>query len=448
MKKSVLFAAVGAALMLMTSCIKDDDLELLRHPIHVQGSVSPVFGVPLASGEMTLNDLLSNMSNTFSGYIDDTATIITFLYEDSLSGTTGSTSKYIPKRPLTEAKTGTWLTKDTVIEQAVPIDFFDQVQFLDELEVGHLWVDLQVGVRGTYQNDDASLNDKLRVAFKHVKLKYTDYRGTVRDFLPEDFLDSVGFEQLANWHYKSYDTVDMASTINNRPKQIVVSMTMSLSLNTSVINSTSIQDSTLLQIINKVKMMQLDYKARVKVRMPFQVSLKKIYYDYTLDIGDGMASINFDSILNSINEGLHADVTGAEFTLAVRNGIPLNLSMQAHFLNENDNYITSLFSGGDTIVEHAPLQVLEYDALGRPYIYKANGMTDVQNLTVKLRKSKLEQIKRAKKLKVGVSMTSPKINNKNVIVAVHRTDKMAMKAIMKVSPTVNADIAITENGVL
>ncbi len=457
MKKTVLFAAMCAALLATVSCVKDDDLEMLKHPIHVRTEIDPQFGVPLASGQMNLNDVLSKMSTTFEGNIDDTADVITFVYEDSISGSSSATGskKALRHRPARK-DADVWLWKDTVISQTVPINFFSQLEMLDHIRIGHLWVDLSVGVKGTYQAGyTPTTNDDLKVAFKNAQVFYTDAGGTERPFFPPDrpIVDSIGFDDMTNWHMTQYDELDMASIINDKPQQVRVSFHLMLGIKASAIigGSPSVNDSTIGQIIRNVQMMQLDYKAKIKVRMPFEVSITNMVYDYTLDIGEGLSSINLDSIISQISEESSVDVKNATFTLVSENGIPLELSLQARFLDANNNLLFKLFNG-DTNIAPAPTRILEIDTIRNldnsirqiDTVYESSGFSPVKELTATLSQRKIEQLKETKGLKVSFRMNT----SAGKIVAIKRSDMLKLRAYIKFHPKIVIDIPIVTEPLL
>ena len=53
------FIALAAVVMVFSACLRDDDLALLKKPIHLQGSMDPSVGVPAAYGRMTIHDLMA-----------------------------------------------------------------------------------------------------------------------------------------------------------------------------------------------------------------------------------------------------------------------------------------------------------------------------------------------------------------------------------------------------
>ena len=283
----------------------------------------------------------------------------------------------------------------------------------------------------------------------------TDAGGTERPFFPPDrpIVDSIGFDDMTNWHMTQYDELDMASIINDKPQQVRVSFHLMLGIKASAIigGSTSVNDSTIGQIIRNVQMMQLDYKAKIKVRMPFEVSITNMVYDYTLDIGEGLSSINLDSIISQISEESSVDVKNATFTLVTENGIPLELSLQARFLDANNNLLFKLFNG-DTNIAPAPTRILEIDTIRNldnsirqiDTIYESSGFSPVKELTATLSQRKIEQLKETKGLKVSFRMNT----SAGKIVAIKRSDMLKLRAYIKFHPKIVIDIPIVTEPLL
>ena len=71
MKKVLLFAI--AASVLLCGCLRDEDKDMLRNPIHVTGTVDPTFGFSVASTHMDIEKVLSLLDGA-EQYIDQTNT--------------------------------------------------------------------------------------------------------------------------------------------------------------------------------------------------------------------------------------------------------------------------------------------------------------------------------------------------------------------------------------
>ena len=185
MKKSTLFIAVLLVCGALSSCLRSDDLEVLRHPINVTGSISPQYGIPVASGEMNINDLLSNLSSEYQGLITDD-NVITLDYEAHMSDTILAFSQIpnfmgnvAPARNY--AKDGTtWYSKDTTIIDTIDIDFFTDVADLSgQIDMEHIWLNLAVRAYGECPE---SIRPYVRATFDNLAIKYEDHNGTLKTF--------------------------------------------------------------------------------------------------------------------------------------------------------------------------------------------------------------------------------------------------------------------------
>ena len=62
MKKRLLPLLFLFGTVAVTSCVRTEDLDLLKQPIHVQGEIDPNLGVPIAEGQMTFSDVFTSKS--------------------------------------------------------------------------------------------------------------------------------------------------------------------------------------------------------------------------------------------------------------------------------------------------------------------------------------------------------------------------------------------------
>ena len=116
--------ALVCGVLFFTSCLRDEDMELLRHPIHVQGTIDPTLGIPIGYGEVTIHDVLKMINEDYSGYLDTLGDIVTISYRDSFDGKLqGSNGKKHAKARKMAPKGGVLWSKDTTITFSLPIDF-------------------------------------------------------------------------------------------------------------------------------------------------------------------------------------------------------------------------------------------------------------------------------------------------------------------------------------
>lgn len=468
MKKRLFFAAMCGMVLTLASCVKDDDLELFKHPIHVQGEVDPHFGIPLSSGEMTFGDLLSNFSSTFAGYIDENESTITFIFEDSTYGSFGLGAKSrAVARP--RAKDGNplddvWFRKDTTISQKVAIGFFENIEELNHIEIGNLLMNLRIGVHGEYRDNDTSMQSDLRVSFRNVRITYRDNRGMVRDFIPGSgpLFDSIAFNDLAKaWQYRDFDSVQMAQVANRKPSEVEVHFGLTMELRASHFFSNpldtvgfSIQDSSLTQIINHVKMMRFDYMTKLGVTMPVELGIRDLQYNFDINLGEGLSNLNLDSIVHEIDDSISADIESAKLTFAFENGLPFDLDIEAQCFKsdgttavryyDEDGHRQKLTFFGDSTIDGASVRAIIDPTTGLPTGIHEVSQPTASELSTSLTKNKLTALSEAKTMRVILTLNST--NNK--VVRVSRNDKLKLRAYLKFHPSIHFDIPITTEGLL
>ena len=438
MKKRVLFATVVAmACTMMTSCLKGDDWEMLKHPVNIVGEMHPTFGVPIGTGQMNMNDLLTSMSAIYEGNIDPNSNTITVEYNVNVSDTIYALS-YVPIPPIpgTKGIGGTkdaFYTKDTVVETAIDIDFFNNVVELQQLSIAHVYVVLSVAVDG---NAPAAIANHVNVVFDSMELWYDDHNGIHKQFHPSgvnlsDF--SVQINDLRDGVHQTFDTMDMAPMINERPTKLYARYHMKFNVDNSIITQ-NIASMTIPQIIDSLGMTRVIYSASMDVDMPLSVSINDMSYSFYLDLGDGLASVDLDSILKTINEGLRAEVTMSEFTLETENGIPLNLTLSAYGCAADS--VTKLC----TLFSNRKVRAAQTDHVYNDYaVFEAVAPT-YDTLVAQLNRTVLDKLNESKYLQVDILVDSRDPQNNLRHVAVKTSDFLKMKAYLKVHPTVIVDI--------
>ena len=140
MKKITLFASILLFLGMLTSCLRSDDWELLRHPIHVTGSANPQYGIPVVTGELNINDLMSSFSADYAGMITDDE-IVTIEYQIDLRDTILALSEISlkgnkPAPPeINNDEPKFWIPKDTTLVDTIDIDFFNDVDYVGQINI-------------------------------------------------------------------------------------------------------------------------------------------------------------------------------------------------------------------------------------------------------------------------------------------------------------------------
>lgn len=440
MKKRVFFATVVAlACTSLTSCIKSDDLNMLRHPITVTGEMNPTFGIPVGNGEMNMNDLLTSLSSNYNGMISDTGEVITVRYSMSSNDTvfasdfvpdTKSGKKAHARVPKKNGIKADALTKDTVLETTVAIDFFNDVQGLDSIAITHVWADLSVGVHGNFGSAQ-SIAEKLHVTFDSVEIWYDDHNGVHQKFDDPNLADfSILIENITADSLYAFPRMDMAKMVNDQPSKLYARYHLKLTVDPGILTE-NIANMSIQEIIDSLGMAWIAYSANIDLEMPLTMRIDNMSYDFEVDLGNGLSSVNLDSILNNINEGLGAEITESKFRLVLDNGIPLNLSLSAIAHSAAGVPVCTIFSN-----ELIPSAVTA--PTSDPLVEEAVSPTR-KVIEATLDANDLENLKNAKTLKVYVS-----VNSSNKHVTVKKTDVLLLKAYLEVHPALTVNISIKE----
>lgn len=433
MKKIIFFAAVLAFAGMMSSCLRDDDWEMLKHPIHVTGTIDPTWGVPVGYGEMNINDLLSHLSSDYQGIINPDSNIVTVEYSMTSRDTIWAFSSVKGGSKSGRIKggaKGAIFTKDSVIVDTIAIDLFNSVNSLDSITIAHVWLDLSVGAYSDYCSEMVRRNTTVK--FDSLEIWYDDKAGNHKQFIPTE-VDLSSFSVLVTDIREGFDhafpTIDVASVVNDLPTRFYTKYHLKINVSDSII-SQNIFTMSIPQILDSLRMTKFIYFADLDVQMPMSIMVDNMQHSFDIDLGDGLASVNLDSIIQSINEGISVEITDSKFTLDLENGIPLNMVLTARMYDGNGVLKWTAFNNAQ--VPSANVAQVP----GDPMSWYATTPTHT-TLTTSLNSADLDKIKEAKTMKVILTLGS---NNKHVLV--DKDDYLKMRAYLLVHPTANIDISI------
>lgn len=441
MKKTIFFAALLLFVGALSSCLRSDDWEMLRHPIHVTGSANPQYGVPVATGELNINDLMSSFSADYSGFITDDE-VITIKYDTSLRDTIDALSNVsfkgnADRTPATLALKGNdgtkafWIPKDTTMVDTIDIDFFNDVDYAGQINIEHIWMTLRVGASG---EGAEFVRPYVKARFFNLQLSYEDHNGVKKTFggMPAA---NVEVNDIYDGFDHHFDSVDIASIVNDMPRRIFASYTFRFLVSSDMVTS-QIMTMPYNQILDSIHMTKLMYFAKLSITMPLSVQFNGLSYVYPVSLGDGLNSLNIDSIVSSISSDLNFDIDSALFRLTFYNGIPLNMTMTATLQDENGTNIVRLFKN-ETV---ASANTVPNPANPAQYVADSEKETTFE---ARLSNADIDNLHLAKTLNVKLRVDS---DNKHV--CIKRSDKLRLKAFLIVKPTVGVDIPVTNSGLL
>lgn len=433
MKKIMLFAAVLFAFGALTSCLRSDDWEILKHPIHVTGTLSPQYGVPVASGEMNINDLLSSLSSDYSGYLSNDE-VVTVQYDTSLSDTIYASSLSIPSSKtlkLRGAKDAIWYSKDTTLVDTIDIDFFNDVTVSGNINIEHIWVNL--GVRAYGECSDV-VKPYVKARFENLSIKYEDHNGVLKTFSGVS-VGRIDIDDISDGFERHFDSIDVKDIANDMPRRIIASYKMKFRVSSDLV-SDNMANMTYAEILDSVQMTRLIYAANLNVSMPLSIEFNNLTFSYDVNLGDGLSQVNLDSIINSISPVLDVDIERTRMRMVLDNGIPLQFTLNASLVDAQGSHLVTLFTNAtvaSALVGTNPANPAQYVAI----------QDKETTLEAVLDNNDIDKLSKAKILKVVLKTDS---NNKHV--AIRRSDYLKVRAYLITKPSVNIDAPITNGGIL
>ena len=350
MKKQLLLAIVFVAAALMSSCRKED-LDMLRHPIYVQGEIAPNLQLPLASSSrMNFGDLLSMFDGTFSNVLVPGTDLIIFTYDTSFSD-------HAPLSEMTGAKGGRKIITHKWVEKTVDIDLFEKsdMSLLEEADISiqELMLDLYATLQAVSHDTTAErlLRQYGSAQLDSLQISYTKQNNEVgvlgTQDVPPLIIDTL--TNLNTWHA----TLNLADIFNKRPKSITYRFKIDVNIDNSFMTdpymvTTAITNPERVQEVqDSVQNAMMYYGAQVAVTFPFEVHIGHLKYSYPIAINRGTSGDSenddalrktFDKIQDILN-GRLSNILDADLDslvilkMVVRNGIPLNINLNGILIN-------------------------------------------------------------------------------------------------------------------
>lgn len=428
-----------AVVVVLTGCMRDDDLKLLQRPIHLQGSMDPSVGVPAAYGKMTLNDMLQMLSSTYTGHIYDTTDIITIYFDTSLSDTVRNITPY---NPSTGSKATMYKMIDTTFEYTLNVTLFDGIRnnemlANDNIAIGDLWLDLRAILRAIVPDNVASIvNDENNIQSNvdNFHIYYTKHDGTEVPFtdftIPDETLKHLVDGDTTASH------INLKDIINDLPNKIRVSFHYDFWISDDFLFGLSLAEAQ--EVKDSINKLQMFYDINAYAEFPFDVKIKRLPYSFTIDLnGDSLPRLDIQQTLDSIARGLSVNLNDAKLTLAFDNGIPAQFNMAVYLIDANGSVI------GDTLIHDVAIEgaPVRNDGTGH-YISSGNTRTVVP---ITLNEQRLRDLNSTKKIGFNFALSTDNGPNN---VSIRRDDFLFLKAFIMVHPKANVDIPLTNQGLI
>ena len=438
--------ALVCGVLFFTSCMRDEDMELLRHPIHVQGTIDPTLGIPIGYGEVTIHDVLKMINEDYSGYLDTLGDIVTISYRDSFDGKLqGSNGKKHTKARKMAPKGGVLWSKDTTITFSLPIDYFDKIdEYLgDTTEIYFNDMIMNIDAQGIGHAAPEAVETLRRYVSAQVdslRLKYTDHQNVIHAYRNNEIeslsLDINDVVQGANANWNDLDLSDIA---NNLPKRIDISFRLRVLVDRAILLPDP-ETMTMEDLMDSLQLASLDYHIGLDVQFPCNFSFKKMPYTVDLDLGEGLKNFNFDSIINSIGEGFNSELEESTLNLEFNNGLPLGMIINADVVDAAGNVLFKLING-------AEITAAEATHLFQPGIYTTS-KSNKSVVSVALDGDKLTMMRNAKTIHLRALISSTGNPAAGETVAITKDDFLGIRAYILLDPKISIDIPVTESGLI
>ncbi|MBR1785473.1 MAG: hypothetical protein IJ760_08585 [Bacteroidales bacterium] len=448
MKKGLLFAALAAAALLWSSC-RDEDKALLNHGYRIQGEVSPTFELPLSSGEMNLNDLLTKFGGALDGYITNDS-VITFKYSMSVKDTVdvggmiaSPRPRHGAKKPIATKDGDALVSKDTVIEYTIPIDIFNQVDLLqdNDISIGHLWLSLHALVQGFCpDNVRDDLREFVWASIDSLAIQY-DGKDGHKDFGVIEQA-SLRVNDLTADNRMEFDSVNLAEIVNALPTSITAKFRLHVNVDEGLSQKYMVDFSHIeyfQELLDSLRMTSLVYGADVNVDLPFEVSVGMLAYSYDMSLGSGSSAGGNSSVLDELNdvlnrivgEGMSLDSSALTVVLRVDNGIPLNINLNGTVCDDNGLPLFVLLAN-DNIASAQTAPVA-----GTTGVSEAVAPTK-SVIEVELSLERARQFVNASSLRLDMLMTTDGTDSKRI----RRSDNLKLQMLVKVNPNIKIDMGV------
>lgn len=424
MKKRLLLIAV--ACLAFTACLKDgfDDFEGLKHPLHIQGEISPTLGIPIGEASANIDDLL-NMFQSFHAYVEvSDEGIISFVY-DTVYQDTLYFDEEKSKRP--SSKTVVY-TSRRIVSGESEIDLFSNIDILNntELSVEQIMVDLDAyTISDSKPQTDSLLGQQgVSIYYDSITLSVVgednqEHVVIVPGELPNIILDSIIHGQnIQLIHDKNINGI-----VNYRPKLIRYAARLNIAFDETFFSSGFMGDPDQF-VSDSLGISYIYVDANIHARFPISLSLSNLNYSTDIEFNP---SFDVESLT----------VDSSMLYLECSNGIPLELLLSGSLQDSNGVTLCQLFDPTPTTLQASNVA---YDAAAGHYVSSTPTTT---TLAVAVTREVYDALKYTNQLHLEAGLsTRPTGDPSNNHVAIRNSDRLQIRVYAKLKPTYTLDIPL------
>lgn len=438
--------ALVCGVMFFTSCMKEEDKELLRHPIHIQGTIDPTLGIPIGYGEVNIHDVLRMLNDDYTGILDTTGDVVSICYKGSLDSvlggrnTTGNTTKGLT---INKAKGGVLWSKDTTLTYSMDIDYFNKIDqfFGDTTEVyfNNLLINFDASVLGHAAPEAVeTLRRYVTASLDSVRISYVDHQNVRHTYHNSDIeAVELDIEDIVEGASESWENLDLSDIVNALPKKLIFTFRFKMMVDRTILlpepNTISFGE-----LMDSLKVASMDYHLGVDAHFPCNFYFENMPYTVDLDLGEGLQQFNFDSIINNIHSGINSEIQESELNLEFSNGLPLGFVVSAEVLDAQGATLFSLVNGANIPAAMA-------DKLLQPGIHTVS-TAKKSTTSISIDEEKLLKLRNARAIHLKALVSTSNNVPSGETVAIRKDNFLGIRAYLKLSPKVSIDIPLTQKG--
>lgn len=412
-----------ATSVVFASCLKEDDLDRLRHDMVIEAELRPDLGLPLGKAEITIADLLGMFKKTNANIMVDESGLVTLYYDTVISTKIVFDSKKGDKGSFTK---GAYTKYREQMEGRLNIDIFDNLSHMpggDSLMVNRVYAYMLSEIVATANafTDQLIQNHGVKMYFKDMRL-YAKCEDGVNVEIPVNGVDSIPIRNLGHQSgnddkYLMMDSTDIAYLINRRPSEIRYTMDLNIDVPTAELTSNPSMEQF---IHDSLGLNQMIVNAHFNMYVPCILYVNGL--EFTTNIEFPAASELQKLVLDS-----------SYIMIEIENKLPFEFGLQCAMLDEDSVKLGYLFESSQ--VGSAPIAQADLTS------YAVNGSTH-STLRIPLSYNKMELLKKSKTLQMkSVLQTAPSTSGKPMV-GIKSEDAMALRLYGIFKPLFHVEIPL------
>lgn len=449
MKRRVALWAIVIAAVAVASCVRDEDLDLLKHPVHVTGELTPGYGAPIGYGQLTISNVISMLSDTYRGSIsadaDTVAIEIDTTLVDTLYNMAKTSAVSSPLRTGVFTKDG-GISKDTTISYGLDLAIFDDAA-VDTMLNGHISIVSLLFSMNTFIK--AECPDTVRQIIKqyasatidNMLIHYTSHDGTVYPFTEFTFPTMTIAEILDGDSVNAYN-VEMRDIINRLPTHIEVSYQLHFRLSSDFFTDHG-SDANYNEMLDSINKLYFHYNARAHVKMPLNIHLEDLPYNINIAFsGDSLTRLNLQEVADSIAEGLTVHLDSAYLILAFTNGLPMEFKVDAALLDSNRTIL------GNNIITNGIIQPATTQPTDATNTCFKRESDVTSRIYIHLDEERIRELHKAKSMYMSLRVSGNQGSDPANSIIIGPEDYMRIKVYVQIHPSARLDMRLTHDGII